>query len=158
MAQYAQYQIPREYEEWYMKYWTGENPFISLHTARLDDGWTWLKTGNVRNFGSVKFMIFFQKTWQWTFRLHTVAEFLRSPTTTSIITKVLCVIWGFRQEVDENWALLGCYTVSSGDSLPTLRDGHRSLFRDSLFGFLTHEDGTDSLSPNVGKKLTLLAV
>jgi len=29
---------------------------------------------------------------------------------------------GFRREVDENCALLGCYTASSGDLLPTFRD------------------------------------
>jgi len=35
---------------------------------------------------------------------------------------VSCVILGFRREVDENCVLLGCYTASSGDSLPTFRD------------------------------------
>ena len=29
---------------------------------------------------------------------------------------------GFRREVDENCALLGCYAASSGNSLPTFRD------------------------------------
>jgi hypothetical protein len=32
------------------------------------------------------------------------------------------VISGFRREVDENCALLGCYTVSRGKFLPTFRD------------------------------------
>jgi len=35
---------------------------------------------------------------------------------------VLCVIVGFRREVDENSALLGYYAASSGNSLPTLLD------------------------------------
>ena len=35
---------------------------------------------------------------------------------------VLCVISGFRREVDEIWALLGYYAVYSGNSLPSFRD------------------------------------
>jgi hypothetical protein len=42
----------------------------------------------------------------------------------------LFVISGFRREIDENCALLGCYTANNG---------------------------TDSLSRNIGKKLPLLA-
>jgi len=34
----------------------------------------------------------------------------------------LCVVSGFRREVDENCALLGCYAASSGNFLPTFRD------------------------------------
>jgi len=34
---------------------------------------------------------------------------------------LLCVISGFRRDVHENCALLGCYAASSGDSLPTFR-------------------------------------
>ena len=63
------------------------------------------------------------RTWQWTFRLHTVAEFLMSPTITSLITVVLCMISGFHRKLDVNCALLGCYTASSGDSFSTFRDG-----------------------------------
>jgi hypothetical protein len=33
-----------------------------------------------------------------------------------------CEISGFRHEVDENCALLGCYAMCSGNSLPTFRD------------------------------------
>jgi len=33
-----------------------------------------------------------------------------------------CVISGFRREVGENCALLGCYAASSGKFLPTFRD------------------------------------
>jgi len=32
-AQRAKYQLPRENEEWYVKYCTGENPFMTLHRA-----------------------------------------------------------------------------------------------------------------------------
>ena len=34
----------------------------------------------------------------------------------------ICLISGFRREVDENCALLGHYAESSGNSLPTFRD------------------------------------
>ena len=33
-----------------------------------------------------------------------------------------CHISGFRREVDENSALLGYYTASGGNFLPTIRD------------------------------------
>ena len=36
--------------------------------------------------------------------------------------KLLCVISGFRREVAENCALLGCYAASSGHLLPTFLD------------------------------------
>jgi len=32
------------------------------------------------------------------------------------------VISGFRREVDENCALLGCYAANSGNTIPTFRD------------------------------------
>ena len=35
---------------------------------------------------------------------------------------VLCVILGFRREVDKNCSLLVCYAASSGNSLPTFRN------------------------------------
>jgi len=59
--------------------------------------------------------------------------------------KGLSKISSFRSEVDENCALLGCYTDSVGHSLLPL-------------GFLTLEDGIDRLSRNVGKELPLLTV
>jgi len=34
----------------------------------------------------------------------------------------ICVSSGFRREVADNCALLGCYTASSGNLLPTFRD------------------------------------
>jgi len=34
----------------------------------------------------------------------------------------MCVISGFRHEVDENYVLLRYYTVSSGNFLPTFQD------------------------------------
>ena len=57
----------------------------------------------------------------------------------------LCIVSGFRHEVDENCAPLGYYAVCSGNFLA------------SLFGFLTPKYGTYSLSRNIGKKLSLLA-
>jgi hypothetical protein len=48
----------------------------------------------------------------------------------------LCLISGIHREVAENCALMGYYTASSGNFLPTFQD-----------------NGTDSLSQNVGKKL-----
>ena len=60
------------------------------------------------------------------------------------------VISGFRVKVAENCARLGNYRARSGNSLPT--------FRDNLSGpVLNPEDGTDTLSRNVYKKLPLLA-
>jgi hypothetical protein len=49
----------------------------------------------------------------------------------------LCVMSGFRREVDEKFTLLGYYYY--------------------FLLFSTSEDGTDWLSRNVGKKLQLLA-
>ena len=57
----------------------------------------------------------------------------------------LCMLSGFRHEVDEKCAPLGYCTMSTGNFLP------------SLFGFLTPKDGTNRLSQNVGTKLPLLA-
>jgi hypothetical protein len=58
---------------------------------------------------------------------------------------VLCVISGFRREVDENCVILGYCEASSGDSLPTFRDKiSGSILRGkkskSLY-FLSLEDG-----------------
>jgi hypothetical protein len=76
-----------------------------------------------------------------------------------------------RCEADENFALLGHYATSSGSFLPTFRDNvsvapsgfknTRSLkvvssgFKNPRF--LNPEEGTDRLSRNAGKKLSLLA-
>ena len=48
------------------------------------------------------------------------------------------MISGFRRDLDENCALLGYYTVSNSNFLPTFREK-------------TSEDVTDRLSRNVGK-------
>ena len=56
---------------------------------------------------------------------------------------------GFCHEVDENCSVLGYYTVSSDNSL--------LMFRDNLLFSLTLEEGTNRLSQNVGKELSLLA-
>jgi hypothetical protein len=53
---------------------------------------------------------------------------------------------GFRREVGENCFLLCYYAASSCNYLPTF-----------FIGFLTPEDGVDSLSRNVGKELQILA-
>jgi len=54
-------------------------------------------------------------------------------------TSFLFVISGFCHEIDENCTLLGYYAVSSGNYLPTLGNG------------------TDRLSQNISKVLSLLA-
>ena len=41
-------------------------------------------------------------------------------------TYILCVITGFRREMDENCTLLGYYAESSGNFLPTFR-GNQSV-------------------------------
>ena len=58
-----------------------------------------------------------------------------------------CVISTFRRVVGENCALLGYYTASSGNSVPTFRDNQ------SHFGFSTLENGIDTSSQIVGKQL-----
>jgi len=55
------------------------------------------------------------------------------------------MISGFRREVDKNCILLCYYAASNGNSI-------------IFFGFLALEDGTDRMSRNVGKELTLLSV
>jgi hypothetical protein len=55
------------------------------------------------------------------------------------------VISGFRCDVDEICALLGYYAALNGKHLP--------MFRDIFLDFLALEDGTDTLSRNVGKGL-----
>ena len=70
------------------------------------------------------------------------------------------MISGFRREVDEICALLGYYAASSGIPLPTFRDNvsvpstrvKKSRKKKDL---LTLEDGTDTLSRNVGKRIPL---
>ena len=59
------------------------------------------------------------------------------------------MISGFCHEVDKNCSVLGYYTVSSDNSLLT--------FRDNLLFSLNIEEGTNRLSGNVGKELSLLA-
>jgi hypothetical protein len=62
-----------------------------------------------------------------------------------------CMISSFRREVDENCALMGYYTTSSGNFLPNFR-GILSVASSEVL-----EDRTDMLSRNVGKKLSLLS-
>ena len=71
------------------------------------------------------------------------------------------MIPGFLREVAENYAVLRYCATSSGHFLSTFRDNLSvpfSGFKKISFGFLDPEDGTDSLSRNIGNKLTLLAV
>ena len=69
----------------------------------------------------------------------------------------------FRREVDENWAIPGCYATSSDNLLPMFRHNisvpsSMSLFNSHLtLVEVTVEDGTDKISRNVGKKLPLFA-
>ena len=62
----------------------------------------------------------------------------------------------FRREADENCPLLGHYAASSGDLLRTFRD-NLSVPSSGVKNSWPHEDGTDRLPRNVGKKLPLLA-
>ena len=66
-----------------------------------------------------------------------------------------CVISGFRREVPENCAVLGYYAASSDNFLATFRDNVSVPSSGSRI--LEPEDGTDKLSRNVAKKLSLLA-
>jgi hypothetical protein len=67
----------------------------------------------------------------------------------AFLEKKIILVSDFRRDVDEICALLGCYTASSGDSLPTFRDNV------SVQSLLTFEYGTDAFSQNVGKRLPL---
>jgi hypothetical protein len=61
------------------------------------------------------------------------------------------LISGFCRDVDEICGLLGNYTASYGNYLPTFRSHLQgSRFQENL-GILTFDDGTDTLSRNVGK-------
>jgi hypothetical protein len=68
----------------------------------------------------------------------------------------LTLISGFRRDVDEICGLLGYYAASCGNYLPTFRDNVSVLssrVKSFLLGLLTRDDGTDTLSQNVGKQL-----
>jgi hypothetical protein len=77
----------------------------------------------------------------------------------SSIYHELHIISGFRRDADEICALLGYNTASSGNPLPTFRDNvsvpssRVKKSKKSVY-FLTLEDGTDTLSRNVGKITT----
>jgi len=59
-----------------------------------------------------------------------------------------CMISGFLREVDNNCVLLGCYSASSGNFLPTFREKLTSPF-------FTPEHGTDRFCRNVGKNFAI---
>jgi hypothetical protein len=65
---------------------------------------------------------------------------------------VLTLISGFRRDVDEICGLLGYYVASCGKCLPTFRD---NVSVPSSRVNNPSEDGTDTLSQNVGKHLPL---
>jgi hypothetical protein len=78
------------------------------------------------------------------------------------VNYLFTLISGFRHDPDEICALLGCNAASSGNPLPTFRDNVsvpssrvKKSKKSSLLVFLTLEDGTDTLSRNVGKGLPL---
>jgi len=66
---------------------------------------------------------------------------------------VLCVNSGFSREVDENCALLGCYTASSGDLLPTFRDNLSVPFSGVMSGI-----GITTTSRVTAQKSTLVSI
>jgi hypothetical protein len=61
---------------------------------------------------------------------------------------------GFGRDADEIYAPLGYNAASSGDPLPTFRD-NVSVPSSRVLDFLNLEDGTNTLSRNVGKGLVL---
>jgi hypothetical protein len=66
------------------------------------------------------------------------------------------VISGFRRNVDQICALLGYYAASSGNPLPIFQDNVSvPPSRVTKSYFLILEDGTNTLSRNVGKGLPL---
>jgi hypothetical protein len=67
----------------------------------------------------------------------------------------MSVISGFRRDVDETSALLGCYATLSGNPLPTFQDNVTVPSSSASMDFLTREDGIDTLSRNVSTVLPL---
>jgi hypothetical protein len=63
----------------------------------------------------------------------------------------IVLISGFIRDVDEICGLLGNYTASCGNYLPTFRDNVSVPSSRVKLGILTREDGTHTLSRNVGK-------
>jgi hypothetical protein len=68
------------------------------------------------------------------------------------------MIPGIYCDVDEICALVGYFTASCGNCLPTLQDNvlvlsSRVKKSKEKINFLTFEDGTDMLSQNISKKL-----
>jgi hypothetical protein len=69
----------------------------------------------------------------------------------TVTEKLLCVISGFRRDVDEICALLGHYSALSGSSVPPFRDNLSvPSSRVKKSDFFNLEDGTDRLSRNAG--------
>jgi len=69
-------------------------------------------------------------------------------------------ISGYRCDVDEIGNLLGCYATCNGMFSPKVRGSlwvPSSGVKKSVLYFLTPEDGTNRLFPNVGKDLPLHA-
>jgi hypothetical protein len=60
------------------------------------------------------------------------------------------MISGCCRDVGENCALLGCYTVVGGSSVPVFQDNIAVPSSRVKKFFLTFEDGTDRFSQNVG--------
>ena len=72
------------------------------------------------------------------------------------------MISGFRRVGDKNCVLLGCYAASTGNLLPTFRDNlsvpsSRVKNPIMILRLLILEDGTNRLSRNVGKEMSLHA-
>jgi len=63
------------------------------------------------------------------------------------------MIPGLCHKVDDICSVLGNYAAYSGNSLPTFWDNLSVHLL--IFIFFTLEDGTDSLSYNIGKELSL---
>jgi len=69
----------------------------------------------------------------------------------------ISLLSGFHREVDENYALQGCYTESSGNFLLTFRDNRSVASSESKNPKVTLRMGPDRSSRNVGKKFPLLS-
>jgi hypothetical protein len=76
-----------------------------------------------------------------------------------ILRTCLLEFSGFRRDVDENCAFLAYYAASIGNPLPTFRDNvsvtssRVKKSKKKKKDLLTLENGTDTLSRNVGKGL-----
>lgn len=109
-------------------------------------------------------LLYMRSWWQWSDHAHTKPfgfKWTVNTTNNHYLSgkqKLVTVISGFLHDVGETYTLLGYYTASCGNPLPTFWDNISPVIKGQEFqekknDFLTSEDGTNTLSSTVGKRL-----